>query len=439
MIARCSKKNLFVSGFLLGVAFVAIQTGTPSAGEGSASKWGGQVTAQAFVSWPGKDSIFSPLGTGSLYDGNLQFRLKNDLFLSDDAFFITHYEAVLSGGDTRRKTEALGRLFPLLSQERILPGRLPDDEGRLFDLTKAVKEEEQYILYHRLDRFYLGLQPTWGFLLMGRQAVTWGNGLVFNPMDLFNPFAPTDIERDYKIGDDMIFMQFPLSEIGDVQVLYLPRRDTGSGDVTWNRSSLAGKIHFPWNTAEFDVMVSKHYKDAVVGFGSTGYIGDAAWRLDATWTFLGQDGGNSDYLSLVANVDYSWVLGRKNFYGFLELFINGLGSSSYSEAIIDPDIATRLERGDLFVLGRAYVSGHVTAEVHPLVNLVITVITNLADPSGIFQPRAVWDVAQSVQVTAGGNLYYGERGSEFGGFQVPGSGLFAEPANSSFLWVTYYF
>ena len=40
--------------------------------------------------------------------------------------------------------------------------------------------------------------PRWGVVCVGRQAVTWGNGLIFNPMDLFNPFSPVDIERDYK-------------------------------------------------------------------------------------------------------------------------------------------------------------------------------------------------------------------------------------------------
>ena len=33
-------------------------------------------------------------------------------------------------------------------------------------------------------------------------------------------------------------------------------------------------------------MGTRHYEDYVVGIGSTGYLKDAAWRCDATWTFL---------------------------------------------------------------------------------------------------------------------------------------------------------
>ncbi|NIO16971.1 MAG: hypothetical protein GTN70_08225, partial [Deltaproteobacteria bacterium] len=300
-------------------------------------------------------------------------------------------------------------------------------------------DDEGHALYHRLDRLFLGLQPGWGSLRIGRQAVTWGNGLIFNPFDLVNPFSPTDIERDYKVGDDMLNARFPAGSRGELQLLYVQRRDPSTGDPVWPQSSLAGKLHFPRGTTELDLMAAKHYRDTVVGIGSTGYLGDAAWRVDGTWTFLRENRGNDDYLSLVANVDYSWVWGEKNFYGFLEIYLNGLGDRRYAEAVLDPDIRERLERGELFVLGRAYLSGHVMVELHPLFNLFLTVINNLDDPSGIVQPRAVWDLAEDVQVTVGGNVAYGERGTEFGGFDLAGSGLFTEPSDSAYVWITYYF
>ena len=39
-----------------------------------------------------------------------------------------------------------------------------------------------------------------------------GERVFFNPMDLFNPFAPTDIEREYKIGDDMAYAKIAFGE-----------------------------------------------------------------------------------------------------------------------------------------------------------------------------------------------------------------------------------
>ena len=78
-------------------------------------------------------------------------------------------------------------------------------------------------------------------------------------------------------------------------------------------------------------------------------------------------------------------------------------------------------------------------EAHPLLNLYLTVITNLADPSCALQPRVVWSVLQDLRVTAGANLYQGGEGSEFGGYEVPPSGLDLAPSPQVFLWGTWYF
>ena len=52
--------------------------------------------------------------------------------------------------------------------------------------------------------------------------MSWGNGLVFQPMDLFNPFTPTAVDRDYKPGNDLLlvemryFEQRPFKEVAEI-------------------------------------------------------------------------------------------------------------------------------------------------------------------------------------------------------------------------------
>ncbi len=403
------------------------------------AQWGGHFKVRGSVLWPDDESYFQPVDTDPYYDGSTEVRLKNKLFFGNWGDFETHYEAVLSGGDTRRKKKELERIYPDLFSAGVISGGPPSDKCRLMDLTKTIDENDNHILYHRLDRLSLTLMPEWGVVRIGRQAVTWGNGFLFNPMDLFNPFSPIDIEREYKIGDDMIYTQFPVNKVGDFQFLYVPRRDQKTRDVEWNQSSLAGKLHFARGTTEFDIMAAKHYRDTVVGFGSTGYLGNTAWRLDGTWTFLDEDRGTDDYLSVVANMDYSWVWWKKNFYGYVEYYFNGFCHDRYTEAWTDPDIAGRIDRGELFTLGRNYLSGHIRVELHPLFNVYLTAINNLGDPSGIVQPRAVWDMTQNIQITLGGNIYYGGRGTEYGGYKIQGTGFLNKPSDSAYLWLTYYF
>ena len=401
--------------------------------------WGGHVKLRGGVSWPDDESFYKFLGTDPYYDGHTELRLTSQLFFGGWGYFETHYEAIFSGGDTRRKGGKLERFFPGLSKGGFFLSRPLEDERRLMDLTSTIDEDDAYIFYHRLDRLSLTLLPEWGVLRIGRQAVTWGNGLIFNPMDLFNPFAPTDIERDYKVGDDMVNAQFPVNEIVDVQLLYVARRNPANRNVDWDQSSLTGKVHFAVDTTEFDIMGARHYDDYVVGFGSTGYLKDAAWRLDGTWTFLSGRSEMGGFLSLVANIDYSWVWWKKNVYGLIELYYNGVGEDHYEDALTDEDVLDRLERGELFVLGRTYVSGHIRLEVHPLFNVFFTVINNMADPSGILQPRAIWDIGEDIQIPLGGSIVYGGNDTEYGGFEIPGTDFLIKAPDSAFLWLNYFF
>jgi hypothetical protein len=403
-------------------------------------EWSGRIKLQSTISWPDEDSFIKLINTDTSHDASADLRLMSKLFFGDRAYLETHYEVVVYGGETREKLEELKDLIPPLSRWRLLPGEPINDDRRLMDLTKVFSEKDSYAAYHRIDRLALTLLPDWGTLRIGRQAITWGNGFVFNPMDLFNPFAPTDIERDYKIGDDMITIQFPVGQTGDMQFLYVPRREPIEGDVEWDsESSYAAKAHFSVGTTEFDLLGARHFEDHVVGLGSAGYLGGAAWRADATWTFLRDGHGRDGYLSFVANTDYSWTWDKRNWYGFIEFHFNGLGDDDPEDAFSDPDVIERMERGELFALGRAYLSGTVQVELHPLFNFFLTSINNLNDPSGIIQPRAIWDVAENFLITVGGNIGWGEEGTEFGGLEIPRTELLTTAPDTAFVWLNYYF
>ncbi len=401
--------------------------------------WGGHFKTRAKASRPSGDSFYEAVSDRIWLDGNLEGRLISECYFENSTRFEVHYEVIFSGGDTRKNIHEMQLLFPETVPEAIFFGGIPEDDLRLLDLTGTVSEKEDYILYHRIDRLALSLTPDWGAVCVGRQAITWGHGMLFNPMDLFNPFSPADIERDYKVGDDMLSANLNFGDTSDFQFLYVPRRNPLSHDIDWDHSSLAGKYHFFHGVTEFDVMVARHYDGFVAGLGSVGYLGNAAWRIDAIWTQADYGDSRDDYLSLVANMDISWVWMKKNFYGFLEFFYNGIGKSDYSDAIYDCGISERLNRGELFTLGKTYLGWHLRMELHPLFNVFFTSITNLKDPSGLFQPRAVYDITENVQVLLGAAIPWGAKNTEFGGFQIPETPFTSRISTTGFLWISYYF
>ena len=399
---------------------------------------GGHFKLRGTLSRPEEGSLYAVVDSGTYEDGTAEARLKGTLFVGEKVYFEAHYETFYSVGDTQRAQSQLADLVPQ-PLKGLFGVRVLEDESRFMDLTKTIHYDDDSVWYHRLDRLYLTFLPHWGSFSIGRQAVTWGNGYVFNPMDLVNPFPPTDIERDYKVGSDMVVGLVNLGTSGDLQLVYVPRRNPLTDEVSWDQSTLGGKVHLSRGTTEFDVMAVADYGDAVLGLGSRGYLGGAAWRCDATWTFLDDSPRKNGFLSLVANLDYSWVWWGKNFYGFLEFYYNGLGVNNYVEAFEDPALVARILRGELYTLGRYYLSGHVSVELHPLFNVYLTVINNLEDPSGVVQPRAIWNVSQNLDLTFGANLYYGGKGSEYGGIVVPGIPYLYSPSLTGYVWLSYYF
>ncbi len=375
-------------------------------------EFSGHLRAQGTVTAYDKPHILEFVDdTGPFADGGLDARLNAARFVGNHLTLEAQYEAVFTGGEARCALHELAQAFPRSASLMAAP---PSDDRRLFSLTRIETDTEDQLLYHRLDRLSAVYTAEWVTVRAGRQALTWGNGLVFNPMDLLNPFAPSDVIRDYKSGDDMLVLQGWWGPISDWQLAYAPRRNPETGDVSGSASSAAGKIKWSALESDWDLLVARHYEDAVIGVGMVRYVMDAAWRADLIYAAL--DGHFEDgCFSAVTNLDYSWVWGGYNFYGLGEIYYNGLGDADAAEALQDQDLSIRIQRGDLYALGQWCAAAQIQFEIHPLVNLYASAIANLNDSSFLFQPRINWDVLSSVSIMAGMDVPTGPDGTEYGG------------------------
>jgi hypothetical protein len=403
--------------------------------------WGGHLRAIGSVSYLEEDSIYQYADSDPYSDGQFELRVKNQLYLGSRWSMQTDYELVVLGGDTYENTQRLEQELPPLLEGYLPSSQIINDDRRLFRLTHRLTEEEHYLVYHRLDRLNLTCTLDWCTMRFGRQALTWGDGMLFNPMDIFNPFAPTSVQRDYKTGDDMIHLQFPTGE-AEIQLLYLPRRDPDTGDLRDDQSSYALKYHASAGSFELDLMTARHYDDDIVGLGATGYLRDAAWRINTTYTRISEESSPDDFIQIVANMDYAWMWAGKNVYGLLEFYYNGLGKTGdYDHIVTDSRLTERLERGELYTIGRYYLAGRVQIELHPMVRLDTTAVINVYDSSGVLQPQTQWDITNDLQVIVGAQGYWGGGSSEYGGYDVTAAGtaINIAPADLIFIWLTYHF
>ena len=443
-LTRCGQFELKSSAAAIGIALLCVASPVQlpvAMADGSAAEWGGHIRAIGTLSNPDDRSIYQFADTGTFFDRQGEVRIKYQQFMGSQWIFESHYELVGQKGDTLKNNNRLRSRLPAETANRFTGRQGVNDDRRLMNLTHELGDGEDYLLYHRLDRLNITYTAPSATIRVGRQALTWGNGLLFNPMDLFNPFAPTTIQRDYKLGDDMFHLQLPVQS-AELQLLYLPRRDPQTGEIETDQSSLAGKWHFPLSGIEFDVMAALHYGDRVMGAGATGYAGGAAWRADILYTLLDDDAARDDYWQFVANIDYAWQWNSRTIYGMIEFYYNGLGRNrEYAEALSDPSISRRIDRGELYTLGETYLAGQLGIDLHPLVQTRLIAIINLADPSILVQPQLVWDVATALQMIVGAEFGWGHMPSEFGGFTTAAgiTDVQVAPANTQYLWLTYYF
>jgi len=409
----------------------AAGTGNEAAGFVDANDFAGHLKYRINYQRFPADSLYREALGGSALDQYLESRLRLSTHhqrwdLKADYQFIAIHADTLP-----LATEWPGSGLPV--------NRVISDDRRWWNLTYHSGGEDRTALVHRLDRLSIGYTTERSAWRFGRQAVSWGNGMLFTPMDVFNPFDPAAVDKEYKTGDDMLYGQYLFRNGADLQGVVVVRRDPDSGEVTGDQSSAAVKYHGLPGVGEIDLLAAKHYGDSVLGLGGNVGLGGAVLRGDLTWTRTDRQ----DVLSAVASLSYSWTWAGRNISGLVEYYHNGFGQAAgnYSAAALahNPDLLVRLQRGELYTLSRNYVGASATIELNPLLLLVPALFLNLGDPSALAQVVVQYGLAQDFDLLCALNVPTGPNGSEFGGIPSPIEGYYLSTDPGLFAQLAWYF
>ena len=372
------------------------------------------------------DSAENPLPQSSAFDQGADLRLR---WRADGQAWNAELDYQLQGHN--------GGRFPGRVGEPLPGAPRPGEGRRLLKLDATLAEGRNYRSLQRLDRLSLGYTGERWVGRVGRQAVSWGNGLVYNPMDIFNPFEPTAVDKEYKPGDDMLYGQYLRHNGDDLQAVWVVRRDR-QRNLDRDVNSLALKYHGFAGAAEYDLLLARHYRDWMLAAGGSTALGGALLRADVTAT----DSEGDTVISLVTSLAWSWVGLDRNMSALVEYYHNGFGlRDGFELADIQarPELSERLGRGELFTLGRHYLAASLLVEISPLWQLSPNLFINLADRSRFAQLVSTHDLHQdwrlllAVQAPVGGN------GTEYGGIATGVEGLELRQGLSCFGQLAFYF
>jgi hypothetical protein len=291
-----------------------------------------------------------------------------------------------------------------------------DDERRFVDLTWKLEDGDRHQLLHRFDRLAVEYRAErWG-VTVGRMAVSWGSGIVFQAIDLFAPFAPTTVDRDYKPGEDLILADGLFNGGSDWELLAVLRRNDEE-QRTASADSFGGKWHGYVGAAEVEVLAGRHFRDGIVGASLRHPLGGALLRTDWLWTDV-EDGDLE--VSGIVNVDYSFAWLARNWYVFAEYFRNGFGTNDQPIDITDlPEaLRDRLARGEVFTLMKDYAAVGAQLEWHPLLTQSLTWIANLHDGSSLLQTQLSYELSGAQVADVGVLTNSGDAGDEYGGIPL---------------------
>ena len=376
------------------------------------------------------NDLFRQFGDNPAIDHEIDLRLKAEKRWQKWDTQI-HYQLLAIADDTVETRRTLAAVLPGFINRPLLP----EDDRRWFDLTKVIHDGQNSMAVHRLDRLAIGYSAEQWVFRIGRQAISWGNGLLFQPLDVFNPFSPTTVDKEFKTGDDMLYAQWLFQTGDDLQMVLIPRRNPVTHDVESGQGSLALKYHGSKGGFEFDVILAKHFDQALLGLGFSGDVAGAVWRFDINITEL--ENGDTANIAIF-NLERSWTIKKHNTRGFIELYRNDLGAKHKRYSTLDPELVARIQRGEVFTLAREYMAVGVQVEWTPRLNSFTNWIHNLNDGSDLLQLYLAFEWQQNLLLQGGVTLTHGDRGTEYGGIVV-GPNSVVGTGDTAFLRLSFFF
>lgn len=269
----------------------------------------------------------------------------------------------------------------------------------LLPLDWTVRDTNDLLWRHEFDRLVFRVSLPTVEMVVGRQAISWGVGRFWNPLDLFRAFSPVEIDREYKAGVDALRLEWALGPFSHLELVY------AAFDEDFARHVLAVRGQQTVGTFDLGGLVGKSFRDFVVGPFVDGELRGIGIRGELIYTHdtAGSGQGRRTFVRGVTSLDYRFANGL---YALLEYYVNGFGKEAPADypALFNTE---RVRRGEVFNFGRQYLGGLLQYEFHPLVQGHAVTLWNLHDHSLLVSPLLTVSLSNEADLRLGAYLPLG--------------------------------
>ncbi|HET6349649.1 MAG TPA: hypothetical protein VFH88_11260 [Candidatus Krumholzibacteria bacterium] len=274
-----------------------------------------------------------------------------------------------------------------------------------FDWEHRFIDDERAVLAMVLDRAWLNASVGRTQITLGRQRVAWGTGLVWNPIDIFNPSSPLDFDNEEKPGADAGRVQVYLGPNSKLEVAVAPMRDT---DET------VAAVQAVVNRAGYDWIAvgGRRGANAVMGGAWAGSIRGGGFRGEFLYSVprdAAAPGDPAGESCLHASVDGDYTFSSSLYLHGAVLYNQcGTTGDAGGEQLFD---AYRLR---WLTPARVNVFAEVGRDITALVHADLSGILNPNDASWYLGPAVTWSAATNLDVMLSGLFFGGNAGTQFG-------------------------
>jgi len=313
---------------------------------------------------------------------------------------------------------------------------LPSEAKASFRLTQLdweITADDDSSYRHEIDRGLLAWHPQWGDVTVGRQAIGLGRGVLFGAVDVFSPFAPLEVDREWRRGVDAFRAEYRLSTTSSAECI-------AAFGESWEQSALLGRFRGYLGDIDGSLIVGKRAEDFMVGATFSAIVAQAEvhGELAVFDTPEAQPDGTlwgGDHLATKAVLGSSYTFDIGNGLTLLgEYHYSDFAVEDTEDALLrlqDREFQQRFLRGDTQILGRQALATQLSYSFNEAVSGGILVLTNPTDGSGVLSPSLRLDLDRNVTLLTNAFVPWGaepENGQFRSEYGASATSLFVQAA-----------